>query len=339
MSWYKSSNHPVAVSTRIRFARNIAGVPFKNRMTEEQHLQVNRDVIDAVKNSNTAFADMLQVVEMEKLSDLQAAALAEKHLISPGFAADRKNRILLLSKDETVSIMVCEEDHIRLQVIMGGLCVKAALDMADKLDTVLSEKLNIAFDKELGYLSQCPTNLGTGLRASVMLHLPALEQTKGGESLFKTVGKMGLTVRGMYGEGSSSAASLYQLSNQITLGISEKAAAENLELIAGSVIANELQARENLRSVRLEDEVFRSLGILRHARLVSGSEMMKLLSKVRLGASMGIIDGMDITEITRFMVESRPAVLSENCGVQDTNERDVLRANKARKLFSREERE
>ncbi len=333
MSWYKNADDPVAISTRIRLARNLSGIPFTSRMSEAQARDVESKVIDAVKNSNTVFADTIRVIDMEKLSDAEALSLAERHLISPEFAGNRRGRKLLLSEDECISIMLCEEDHIRIQVLSGGLEVAKTLDLADKLDTVISERLDIAFDRDLGYLSECPTNLGTGLRASVMLHLPAIEMTGEINSIFEAVTKVGLTVRGMYGEGSGATASLYQVSNQITLGISERAAAENLELIVKSIIAKETEARKRVMSVQLEDEICRAYGTLRYARLVSGSELMKLLSMVRLGISAGVIENTDLKPLTALMIESKPATLTLATGAKTAEERDKLRAEKIRKAL------
>ncbi len=328
--WYKTIGNEgdIAVSTRIRIARNIKGIPFPARINSEQLGALNESVKAAVLESDNS-AWKLNVIDMNSVSDEEACAMVERHIISPDFAAARRDKILVISDDESISIMVCEEDHIRIQVIKAGLALEEAYSIADQLDDMLAKKLTFAFDNNFGYLTQCPTNLGTGLRASLMLHLPVIEGNGALNSIAESVSKFGLTVRGIYGEGTKSAASLYQLSNQITLGISEKSAVENLESIAMQIIAKEREDRNLINKIALEDAVMRSFGTLKYQRILSSEEFMKHISKIKLGASMGIID-IDAARPIRLLVECQPYMLQKEHGIMTPDDRDVCRAKKVR---------
>ena len=250
--------------------------------------------------------------------------MVERHIISPEFAEENADRAIIISADESISIMIGEEDHVRIQVILGGLQLEKAYDTAEQLDSLLYNELHFAFDRSLGFLTECPTNLGTGLRASVMLHLPVTESNGEVSSIAETVGKIGFTVRGMYGEGSKASASMYQVSNQITLGISEKNAIDNLKIITAQLIDKERKARNSLNKIKLEDMCFRALGTLQNCRVLSSKEMMDLLSRIKLGISMGIIKN-DVLPIKLF-IEGQPNMLMKKYGQLEPEERDIYRA-------------
>jgi protein arginine kinase len=341
LKWYQTEapENDVAVSVRIRFARNIEGYPFPNIMTAEQKQAVINDVSKAILEGNSAIADDFKLFYMDKISRTKAFSMAEQHLISPDFAQNGQGRALLLNSDESVSIMINEEDHIRIQVMAAGLSFKKAFDTANKIDTLCESNLRYAFDKNLGFLTECPTNLGTGMRASVMLHLPAIEAMGTIGQLAATVSKLGLTLRGTYGEGSGAKCSMYQLSNQVTLGISETEAIENLQNITNQIIERERQARGSMDKEQLEDNVYRALGLLSFARLLSGDEFMNLISRVRLGVGMGIIKDVTLEKITELIWSCQAATLQETAGVSlDSEARDKLRAKTVREnLFRKEE--
>ena len=327
--WYDGINGNIAISTRVRLARNIEGVPFPCRINSNQLKELNDKIINAIMNSNSKTAEMLNVVDMEALNDIEAFSMVERHIISPDFAKNRKGRKLICSKDESISIMLGEEDHIRIQVICGGLELKKAYDIADKIDTLISQKLPIAFNKELGYLTQCPTNIGTGLRASVMLHLPSLESVGEILPIAESVSKIGLTVRGIYGEGTSAKASLYQLSNQVTLGLTENEALSNLENITRQIIEKENLLANGFQKISLEDAVFRALGVLQNARVLNSEEMMDQLSKIMLGCRMRLINP-DMINPVKLLVESQSAMLMLKYGEKTPEECDVVRAKELR---------
>lgn len=314
----------VVVSSRVRLARNLSDYPFPSRMSDKQRDEVIEKVKQALEDSGYKF----MFIRMEDVDELERVAMVERHLISPEFATKAPGRALAVTEDERISIMINEEDHLRIQVIMPELSLDEAYSVADELEEKLSQKLKFAFDKKLGYLTQCPTNLGTGMRASVMMHLSALNDSRAISGIATNLSKLGFVIRGTYGEGTDVGGSLYQLSNQVTLGISEKSALENLVSIANQLKESELGARHNLmQSLEYQDKVSRSLGILLTARLISHSEAMKLISYVRIGISENMIDSVDIETVDKLVTGIQPASLMRRVGKKlSPDERDKARA-------------
>ena len=330
MNWYKNKGNEgdIVLSTRVRLARNLTEYPFPIRLDEAQRKDIGNTVRDILDSDNTY---KLNFTEMSALSSAQTVSLAEKHLISPEFACDTLGRSLLLSDDEDISIMICEEDHIRIQTVYPGLSLEEAFETALKIDEILENKLSYAFDENLGYLTQCPTNIGTALRASVMLHLPALNKKGAMQRLSTTVAKLGLTLRGSYGEGSEVSGDIYQLSNQVTLGISEEAAIKNLNSIAMQIITQEKQARALLiKDEDYLDRIYRAYGILKSADKLTSKELINLISYVRVGVSEGILD-IPAEKLRELTVLLQPATLNALSGKTLTQaERDILRSQKVR---------
>ena len=328
--WYIGAGEQsdIVVSTRIRLARNINEYPFPNKLNTKTRMELNNVIKDAVE-SNNKFG--LRFIEMRTLARFEAASMAERHIISPEFASDLDGRALMLSPEEDISIMLNEEDHIRLQVMKSGFALDEAYAVANEIDDLLSNKFNFAFDERIGYLTQCPTNLGTGMRASVMLHLPALTLSGQIHKLINTVSKLGLTFRGAFGEGSKAVGDMYQLSNQITLGISEEFAVKNLKAITLQLCAQERTAREEmLRDISTDDRIFRAYGILKWARLLSTKELMENLSLVRLGSVTGKIN-IPIETVNELMVSMQPATINARAGQRlPEQERDSVRATEVR---------
>ncbi len=318
----------MVVSTRVRLARNLSAYPFPASMSAAQKREICTKVREALKASG----DKWEFLDMPNMLRRDALAMVERHVISPEFASCADGSGLFLTPDESLSLMVCEEDHLRMQALGAGLQPDALYERLDALDTALDAALHFAFDERLGYLTQCPTNLGTGMRASVMLHLPALQERGAVQQLANTVSKLGLTIRGMYGEGSKSEGALYQLSNQVTLGISERAAIENLKGIVAQIAREERAAREEMRkSPALADRVFRSLGILQNARLLSHEESMTLLSNLRVGVSVGLLDAVTLDEVNSLMYDVQPAaVMTAARRDMEPGERDAARAEAVR---------
>ena len=319
------------VSTRIRLARNLSDVPFPNKMTVEQKL----DMCDKVSEVAKSIMDFKRI-DMKNLTRTQAVSLVEQHLVSPEFIVDTQGRTLLLSQDKSISIMINEEDHLRIQVIKSGLQLTQAYAIADELDNKLSEKLNFAFSEKLGYLTQCPTNLGTGMRASLMLHLVALKNTGALPKIASNLSKLGLTIRGIYGENSDSVGDLYQLSNQVSLGISERAAIDNLKNIATQLVSQEIKARDRMVSdINTVDTICRSLGILKNARVIDHNESMKLLSNIRLGVAHKIIDSLTLDSIDKLICDIQPASIMEKSTESLTpQQRDIKRADYLRERLN-----
>ncbi len=336
--WYQTQGEysDIVLSSRIRLARNIKNIPFNNKLTSEQRKQINKSVKQALANINLG-DNKLKFIDMSSLSDFERYELVEKHSISIEFAKNPKDRMLVLSEDLGISIMVNEEDHIRIQVLNSGLELNKAYEICNMLDDVINEVLPYAYDEKLGYLTSCPSNLGTGLRASVMLHLPGLESTGLISRLSSAVSKLGLTIRGTYGEGSKVLGSVYQLSNQITLGITEKSAIENLQNVVMQVIESEKRAQEMLAKDKtaLEDKVYRSLGTLKYARVMSSKELVENISNVRLGVCMGIIKDVPINILNELTMTTGTAGI---CAMENKElspaQRDLIRAKTVREKLN-----
>jgi len=328
--WYlgTGAQNDVVISTSIHLARNIKQYPFPARLSMQDKLKVNALIKNAADEINDYSFNHF---EMKTLSQAEVVSLAERHLVSPEFASSRDGRALLITDDEAVSVMLNEEDHIRMQVMYAGFALDEAYRTADKIDSQLNRKLQFAFDERLGYLTQDPTALGTGMNASVVLHLPALVTTSQITKLITTVSKLGLSLRGSYGEGAAAKGDLFRLSNTITLGISEKAAIENLKSIALQIAAQERVAREEIfKAPVTEDRIFRAYGVLKYARMIDTNEFMELVSLVRLGAVKGIIN-MDCAQIEALMIHMQPATISLSVDRPlDRIERDKLRAQLVR---------
>ena len=326
----------VVISTRVRLARNLKNYPFPYKLNEKGRAEVNEKVKDALKNGNSAIAKDFQYINFDNMTDSMKVSLVEKHLVSPEFISNTKGRALLMLNNPTVGLMLNEEDHIRLQVIEKGFCLDRVYDLADKIDTLLDERLNFAFDEKLGYLTQCPTNLGTGMRASVMLHLPALKQSGAMSMIASNLSKLGITIRGLYGEGSASEGAIYQLSNQVSLGISEKSAIQNLKNITEQLVNQEVMQRERLvKSIDARDKIMRSLGILKTALTISHKEAVGLLSNVRLGICSGLIKDITIDKINDIITEIQPATLMVTVGKpMSPKERDICRADYIREALN-----
>ncbi len=318
----------VVLSTRIRLARNLRQYPFPNRLDRDE----KKAVCSLIKE--TLDGEKLNCIDMETLSPVEAVSLAEKHLISAEFASNGTGRSLLLSGNEDVSLMLCEEDHIRIQIIESGLSLEEAYKKADRIDSLIENKLTYAFDERIGYLTQCPTDLGTGMRASVLLHLPALSRKGAVRNLTSTVAKLGLTLRGSYGEDGEILGDIYQLSNQVTLGISEKAALQNLNSIALQIVAQEKQARAVLiKDEDFMDKIFRAYGILKSAYKLTSKELSNLISYVRLGAAEGFFD-IPVEKLSTLTAELQPATMNTKSETPlSRSERDIKRAEKVREAL------
>ncbi|WP_044641852.1 protein arginine kinase [Risungbinella massiliensis] len=326
----KGPESDIIFSSRIRLARNLTDLPFPMLSNSSQAEQVVEMVEAAWKEDPPEVLKDAELVRMKDLSDLEKRVLVEKHLISPHLAEDSEYGAVLLNQDESVSIMLNEEDHIRIQCLFPGLQLKLAGKLASELDDWLERHLNIAFEENYGYVTSCPTNFGTGIRASVMIHLPALAMTQQLNRILPAITQVGLAVRGIYGEGSEALGQLYQVSNQVTLGPSEEEILEKLEGVVAQMINQEENARERLRqlsSVQLEDRFFRAFGILQHARVMDSKEAMRRLSDVRLGIDMGFIKDLPSSVMNELMVVIQPGFLQLYAGEKlGAEERDMRRA-------------
>ncbi len=339
-SWMDANgpNAGIVISSRIRVARNLAGIPFPHLLGPEMSKNVVCKVREAIENKDEAGSlGNMELSGLEELDPLERQILVDKHLISPDLLQNFESKAVAIRDDEVVSIMVNEEDHLRIQCLLSGLQLKEAWDITGKVDDGLEKKLRYAFSEKYGFLTSCPTNVGTGMRASVMLHLIALKLTKQIGSVFGAIGKLGMTVRGFYGEGTEAMGDLFQVSNQITLGQSEEEIVNNLISITKQILNQEQAARQILYQERrnfIEDRIFRAYGILKYARLLSLEEAMRLFSDLRLGLDLKIISGMPDRLLNELMVKIRPAYLIKSTGRELSNRQgDVLRAGLIREEF------
>ena len=322
----------IAVSSRIRLARNLEGYPFPSHLKDAKQA---KDVIRIVTSGLARLYDF-NIRYMDKISEAEALSLKENHLISPNLITNGRPSAVLINREESISIMINEEDHLRIQVLREGLALKEAAETASRIDTLLGENLDFAFDPEFGYLTQCPTNLGTGMRASVALHLPALTEAGSMPRIAANLSKLGLALRGAFGEGSRAVGDVYQLSNQITLGLSESQAIENLSSIAGQLIDEERRLRQEMKeNPAWQDKVARAAGTLKTARLLSGSEAMELLSLARAGVSAGLLAGVELGAFNQLNMRVQPATLMVEAGRRlEEQERDQLRAKLVREALA-----
>lgn len=333
LSWMKptGAESDVVLSSRIRLARNLCRIPFPNRAETKQLAEVVSQTQAAIKEleKNNHQYDMIR---LDSLTPLDRFILVERHITSPHHVQDPAERGIILRDDAAVSILINEEDHIRIQCMRPGLDLMKGYECANAIDDALETSLDFAYSEQLGYLTSCPTNIGTGLRASVMLHLPGLVLTKQIQRMVTAATQLGMAVRGIYGEGTEASGNIFQLSNQLTLGYSEQEIVDNLTSVARQVVEQERSARNTLLAEAgnsLKDRVWRAYGVLRFARSISGQEAVSLLSEVRLGADLGILDAVDPQVFNELLVATRPHYLVKQYGKPefDSAARDQLRAS------------
>jgi protein arginine kinase len=334
---YKSSNNDIVLSSRIRIARNIKDTPFPHKLNENESRKITKTVEDAFFTS-THIANQYKSIYLWEVDDTTSNYYLEKHLISTKLINNKNKASFILGEDETVSIMINEEDHIRLQCITGGFNLNEPYDMVNKLDNLIEEKVDFAFDEKFGYITSCPTNIGTGLRASVMIHLPALTMNDEMNEVLKVLTQVGMTIRGLYGEGSKAQGNMYQISNQITLGVSEEDIINNIKAVVNQIINQEFCTREKfLKSYRyeLEDKIYRSLGILETAVLLNSNECLDLLSNVRMGVELGIIKNVDNMSLNSLLLETQPAAIQKRLNINlSDKERNFNRAKLVREALN-----
>ncbi len=333
----------IVLSTRVRLARNLQGHRFGSRMQDSEREQIFERVQQATEKSSMLKSGVR--LDMASLTPLSRQILLERHLISRELSGDGRDGPprgagLILGIHESVGVMVNEEDHLRLQSLFSGLRLAEAYRAVDRLDEELGSELPYAYHHDFGYLTTCPTNVGTGLRASVLIHLPGLVLTKEIGRVLQGINQVGLTFRGLYGEGSEVVGNFFQISNQTTLGKSEDDLIEHLERIVQQVIQHELQARGVLMRdapAVIEDKIWRAYGLLRYARSLSFEEVMNLLSGLRMGASMKLIPGLSVYTLNKIMIYAQAAHLEQAAGRPLSEaESDLHRASYVRRILATE---
>ena len=331
-----SSKSAIVLMTRIRLARNLAGKPFPGWAREAQRAEV----FAACQEALLATAPMKRGAHasVAELTELEKQMLVERHLISRELSGSSAGSGVVINKDQTVSVMINEEDHLRIQVLRSGFQLKKAWNFINALDSELEARLDYAFSPRLGYLTACPTNLGTGMRASAMMHLPALVIAGQMEKIVRAVNQLGMVVRGLFGEGSDASGSIFQISNQTTLGESEEAIIKRLGSVLESIIEHELNARAKLLetdATKLFDKIGRAYGILQNCHQLTSTEAMNLLSLLRLGIDLGVFPEDGRAVIDRLFIEAQPGHIQRSAQHDlESNQRDILRAERLRGEFA-----
>lgn len=337
--WLKGTGpeSDIVISSRIRLARNLADFPFMSRTTEADRAEIEKTLRGQITQMQESgkFPRQTLYFSVGELEDVDRQFLVERQLISRELAESDGARAAVIDPAERFSVMINEEDHLRFQVMHSGLDLGSTWQQINELDDLIEEQVTYAFSNKLGYLTACPTNVGTGVRVSIMLHLPALVITRQIEKVFKSLQKINLAVRGLYGEGSQAMGDFYQISNQITLGMTEEELTKKVADVVPVLIDYERQAREFLvreSHETLHDRVSRAYGILRTAQTISSEETMHLLSSVRMGVNLGLISDLEIPTINKLFIHTQPAHLQKLSGIElDKTDRDIERATYLRR--------
>ena len=327
MAWYNTRGplSDTVISSRVRLARNITGYPFPSRLDANNANEIIEKIATPLESAG------FRRINFSDISPIMATSYVERHYVSPEFATMETPHTLLLQESGGIAIMLCEEDHLRIQSILSGHSLEECYRNASAIEKKLDADFDFAYSDPLGYLTHCPTNLGTGMRASVMMFLPALSRGGYIPSLAAQLAKLGLAMRGLFGEGSGGAGCMYQISNQITLGVSENEILSKLTEAVKQISDSEMQARQNINEDaldRLTDRVARSVGILKHAYMIGTEEFIKLFCDVRLGISKGLVEGIGYEQLGTLLVEAMPATLTLSSESTPKGEaaRDKLRA-------------
>ncbi|MCP3775482.1 protein arginine kinase [Paenibacillus sp. MZ04-78.2] len=338
--WMKGEgpDSDIVISSRIRIARNMQAYPFPMLATNQQSKEVLEQVAQVVHSEELGTISRFSMLPLSEVNELERRVLVEKHLISPALANESRNGAVILNDNESVSIMVNEEDHLRIQCLCPGFQIKEAWDLASQIDDIFETHLNYAFDEKRGYMTSCPTNVGTGIRSSVMIHLPALVLTQQINRILSAITQVGLAVRGLYGEGSEALGNLFQISNQITLGQSEEEIIDNLYSVVRQIIEHERAARQKLiyeTRAKILDRVSRSYGVLSYAAIMDSKEAAQRLSDVRLGIDLGFIKNVSPHVLNELLVMTQPGFLQQTAGEKLTpEERDIRRAQLIREKIA-----
>lgn len=334
LNWYYQSGKEsdVVLSTKIRISRNIDGIPFVAKFNNAQA----QNVINRLKQAITPSNYNLKVFQLKDMDDLTRKSLVEKNIITPKYVNKNiENKAILINDDENICIMLNEKEHLKIQVLTAGLDLENALNLAMEIEDKLDKELKFSYNDKYGYLTSSPTNLGTGLRASVIVHLPGLSKTQNISKILEAVNNLGMNIKNVYNEETRIKGNMYQISNKQTLGICEKDIIKNLKAIVDKIIEQERLARKILakNQIDLEDKLYRSYGIITNARKISNEEMIRLMSDVRLGVDMGIIKEVTDLKVNKIEILSKPANLQKYFDENlDIFERDVKRAELVKKI-------
>ena len=336
-NWYLQTgkDSDVVISSRVRLARNLADFTFPNNKSKNE----TKKVFDKLEEISPSLGYGLKFLKLDNMDDITKISLMEKHLISPDFAMNNKpNKAIIINDDENICIMVNEEDHMRIQVFGSGLEIDNLVGLITEIDEKLSSLVNYAYHEKFGYLTACPTNIGTGMRISIMCHLPALTITGNIGKVLRAVNNFGMNIRGIYGEGSESKGDIYQIFNTQSLGLSENEIMKNVKNVTDKIIEQERMARKNLEKqpIELEDRVYRAYGILANSRKLSTDECRKLLSDVKLGTDLGIITELNDSKIREIELYTQPGNLQKLSGAtMNSFDRDIKRCEIIKQIINK----
>ncbi len=317
----------VVMTTRVRLARNLDGYVFPTKIESTKAEEIKTKIKDSIINSNSFIKDNFKYSNIKDLSQNELEELVEKHLISPNLQSRNEIGGVLIDKNEQISIMINEEDHIRIQAFAQGHDVEKAYDLANKIDDLIEEKLKYCFLEEMGYITTCPTNFGTGMRVSAMVHIPFLVKTKKIKTYSEIAAKSGLTIRGFYGEGSGEKGNIFQISNQQTLGKTEKQIIENYNKFLSTILNTEKELRKAVYKTNkngIDNFIGRAYGIAKHARLIQKEEAIRLISDIKLGISLGLITGLTDKEVNNLIYEVRDYNLKDITESKDYQRAKVI---------------
>lgn len=326
----------VVISSRVRFARNFEAYCFPYKLSNEKRYEVIDKVRRVIFTNNTP-ERKFNYIDMGEIDPIYKQSLVEKHLISLELLSEERPSGIALSEDEKIGIMINEEDHLRIQCVLPGLDLVKAMSLSMDVEAMIERDNKFAYNSRFGYLTTCPTNVGTGMRASVMLHLPALTLTGHINEVIQACGRLGLTARGIYGENSDARGDMYQISNQKTMGLSEEGIVNNVINVAAQIIEQEKNLRSDIyakNKYKLEDKIMRALGILSTARVISSDETLKHLSDLRWGIDLGIIQSLEREKLDFILTAIGPGCIQKEAGrVIDQEERDIHRASIIRNII------
>lgn len=335
LNWYlqNGKESDVVISSRIRLARNLVNFPFMTKLDKNTKQTIEK----TIKEMTPTLGYGLKFVRLKDMDDITKMALVEKHLVSPNFVLNKEEMgAMLINDDENISIMINEEDHLRIQVMNAGFDLENLMNLSIELDEKIGNSCMYAYNENYGFLTACPTNVGTALRVSVMVHLPGLTTTGNIRKILEVINNFGMNIRGIYGEGTKVGGDMYQVSNKQTLGISETEIIKNLKRITEKIIEQERLARKILTkdNIELEDKVYRAFGILTNAKKISSEEARDLLSEIKLGTDLGIIKELDDLKVKKLQLYTKPANLQQYLGKQiESYERDIRRAEVIKQII------
>ncbi|WP_250277781.1 ATP--guanido phosphotransferase [[Clostridium] colinum] len=340
MFWYEEKiDDNIIISSRVRLARNLKDYPFYYAINEEQSKEMIENINRAIFNDRLSTKNYFEKIDFDNLDKVKQYTMLEKYIVSNNFLESNKPKAIILEKNKNINIMINEEDHIRIQAINSGYNIEKCFEEANRIDNLLEETLSYAFDKQYGYLTSCITNLGTGLRGSFMLHIPMLEKYGYIQSIAQNIAKFGMTLRGMHGEGSKAFGAIYQISNQITLGKTEKQILKDLQNITLQIVERENSLRESLKSdknINIEDKISRSYGIIKYCKQIKFEEAMEHLSNIWLGLDIGIIDNnLCDVNIYNVMMNIQSANIIDRYKINEKEDIKIYRAKYLNEVFNK----